>query len=168
MKDINDEREQISQIVSSTVVETFSEMFGQPVTAESMAKQAKLPSEQQSVFSSIKLHHGKNDLEFCFRFDFDLLLQAAALIFTPDYLKHNQVHEELAREIANIVCSKVKAYLNERGYDIEMGFPYIPQPEQNPLLQQSDVVHMHFYYNAANAEQGVGVIVNFFTDQARV
>jgi len=167
MKDINEERGQIAEIVSTTVVETFSEMFGQPVTADSIAKRTKELTDQQSVFSSIKLHQGKNDVEFCFRFDFDLLLQAAALIFTPEYLAHNKVHEELAREIANIVCSKVKAYLNERGYDIDMGFPYIPQPEQNPLLQQTDVVHMHFYYNATEAEQGVGVVVNFFTDQPR-
>lgn len=166
MKDINSERGQISKLVSDTVVETFTSMFGQPVTAESLALKTK-EEGNQSVYSSIKLHQGSSDIEFCFRFDFDLLLQAAALIFTPEYLKHNPVHEELAREIANIVCSKVKAYLNDRGFSIEMGFPYIPHADENPLLQQHDAVHMHFYYDAGNAEQGIGVVVNFFTDQPR-
>ncbi len=162
-KNIADERTQISDLVSATVVDTFTSMFGQSVTAEALARQMS-GEPAKSVFSSVKLHHGKTHVEFCFRFDFDLLLQAAALIFSKDYLASNPVHEDLACEIANIVCSKVKAYLNDRGYDTEMGFPYIPAPDQNPLMRQKDAVHMHFYYNTSEAERGVGVVVNFFEE----
>ncbi|MDE1152449.1 MAG: hypothetical protein PW788_07925 [Micavibrio sp.] len=163
-KHIGDERTQISELVSATVVETFTNMFGQSVTADALARKMQQSPESKSVYSSVKLHHGKTHVEFCFRFDFDLLLQAAALIFSADYLANNPVHEDLACEIANIVCSKVKAYLNDRGYDTEMGFPYIPKPNENPLLQQQDTVHMHFYYDSAKAQRGVGVVVNFFED----
>ena len=45
-----------------------------------------------------------------------------------------------------------------------MGFPYIPAPDQNPLMRQKDAVHMHFYYNTSEAERGVGVVVNFFEE----
>ena len=162
-KNIADERTQISDLVSATVVDTFTSMFGQSVTAEALARQMS-GEPAKSVFSSVKLHHGKTHVEFCFRFDFDLLLQAAALIFSKDYLASNPVHEDLACEIANIVCSKVKAYLNDRGYDTEMGFPYIPAPDQKPLMRHKDAVHMHFYYHTSAAERGVGVVVNFFEE----
>lgn len=159
-KDINDARSKISQVVSESVVETFNTMFGQSITAGDAL--GKNPSGR-SVYSSIKLHQGDVHVEFCFRFDLDLLLRAALLIFTREYLDKNPVHDDIACEIANIVCSKVKAFLNDGGYDTEMGFPFIPKPDENPLLKNEEAVHMHFYYDQERDRQGVGVVVNFFT-----
>lgn len=162
-KDIHDAREKISKVVSESVVETFNTMFGQSVTAEDLGKQF---GADKSVYSAIKLQQGEVVLEFCFRFDIQLLLKAASLIFTKEYLEKNPVHEDIACEIANIVCSKVKAFLNDSGYDTEMGFPFIPLPDRNPMLKNTQTVHMHFYYDGSEGK-GVGVAVNFFTgDQA--
>ncbi|HYD19030.1 MAG TPA: hypothetical protein VEF76_11175 [Patescibacteria group bacterium] len=161
-KDIDAERAHISEVVSDGVVETFNSMFGQAITAGDLAE--KFQSEKGSVYSSIKLHQANVDVEFCFRFDIELLLQAAELIFTRDYLDANPVQNDIACEIANIVCSKVKAYLNEKGFDTEMGFPFIPPADENPLLKNRDMVHMHFYYGGEQSSRGVGVVVNFFAD----
>ena len=165
-QDIHDARAKICKVVSESVVETFNTMFGQSITADDIAKQ--FADQTGSVFSSIKLHQGSVHVEFCFRFDIQLLLKAAALIFTKEYLAANPVHDDIACEIANIVCSKVKAFLNDGGYDTEMGFPFIPLPDKNPLLKHEDMVHMHFYYEDGQASQGVGVVVNFFTDEQAV
>ena len=159
-QDIDAERAQISNVVSEGVIETFNSMFGQSITAGDLAP--KPGTEKGSVYSSIKLHQADVDVEFCFRFDIGLLLQAAALIFTKEYLANNPVQNDIACEIANIVCSKVKAYLNEKGFDTEMGFPFIPEEEENPLLKNTDQVHMHFYYDDVQQSRGIGVVVNFF------
>lgn len=163
-KDIQDKRESISRVVSESVVETFNTMFGQNVTPGAAA--AKFEGHTGSVYSSIKLHQGDVHIEFCFHFDFQLLFNAASLIFTPEYLEKSPVHQDIALEIANIVCSKVKAYLNDSGFDTEMGFPYVPQHEKNPLLKHDNTVHMHFSYNDGNKQEGLGVVANFFTDAA--
>lgn len=163
-QDIDAERAQISTVVSEGVIETFNSMFGQSITIGDLAR--KSTSEKGSVYASIKLHQANVDVEFCFRFDIGLLLQAAALIFTKEYLANNPVQNDIACEIANIVCSKVKAYLNEKGFETEMGFPFIPDEETNPLLKNTDQVHMHFYYDDVQQSRGIGVVVNFFAGDA--
>ncbi len=164
-QDIDAERAQISTVVSDGVVETFNSMFGQSITAGDLAQ--KIHSEKGSVYASIKLHQANVDVEFCFRFDIGLLLQAAELIFTKEYLANNPVQNDIACEIANIVCSKVKAYLNEKGFETEMGFPFIPRPDENPLLKNTEQVHMHFYYDDLQQTRGIGVVVNFFAGDSK-
>lgn len=163
-KDLDAARAKISAVVEETVVETFTTMFGQDVTADGVRKM-NVASGHKSVYSAVKLHQGDVHVEFCFHFDFDLLFRVAALLFTPEDLEKSPVHEDVACEIANIVCSKVKAFLNEEGFGTEMGFPYVPEHEENHIVNNPDMVHMHFYYDGAHKDgRDVGVVVNFFTD----
>jgi hypothetical protein len=163
IKDIEKVRGEVADLVSRTVVDTFQTMFGQSVQGHDLCVQDDA-LKNSSVYAAIRLHQGDESLEFCFRFDFNLLLQAARLIFSKDYLDATPVHEELASEIANIVCSKVKAFLNEMGFETEMGFPFIPAPDENPLLRSGKTIHMHFYYPGPNGANDVGVMVNLFVD----
>lgn len=148
----------MSDIVIQSVVETLNSMFGQSVLP-APPQPAVIPDNV--VISCVKLNHGVTDVDFCFRFDMQLLLQAASIIFTPEYIKSNPVLEDLACEIANIVCQKVKAYLNDVGYFTDMGFPFVPKDNQVMLLEQADLVHMHFFYQDKSARQSIGVAVNF-------
>ncbi|MBI1216372.1 MAG: hypothetical protein GC185_11230 [Alphaproteobacteria bacterium] len=163
MKDIDKVRGEVATLVSQTVRETFQTMFGQNVQRHEAGWTGGEFSEN-AVYASIRLHQGDESVEFCFRFDFNLLLQAAELIFSKEYLDATPVHEELASEIANIVCSKVKAFLNEQGFETEMGFPFIPRPDENPLLSSGEMIHMHFYYPGPGGENDIGVSVNLFVD----
>ena len=158
MKDINAARGRISDVVAESVVETFTGMFGQDV---STASRQPPSAPDNVVLSCVKLLQGRSALDFVFRFDMQLLLQAASLIFTKEYIDQNPVHEDLACEIANIVCAKVKTYLNDEGYETEMGFPFVPKAEEAKRLSQEKVVHMHFFYKDLAEKQGVGVAVNF-------
>jgi CheY-specific phosphatase CheX len=158
MRDINAARGEIADVVSASVVETFNAMFGQTILANN---REPLSAPNNTVISCVKLVQGRNDLDFCFKFDMNLLLLAASGIFTPEYLESNPVHEDIACEIGNIVCAKVKAYLNANGFHVEMGFPFIPQPHEAEELMKEQDVHMHFFFKDKEARQGVGVAVNF-------
>ncbi len=158
MKDINAARGRIADVVAESVVETFTGMFGQEVSAAARKPPA---APDNVVMSCVKLLQGRSSLDFVFRFDMELLLMAAAGIFTPEYIKNNPVYEDLACEIANIVCAKVKTYLNDEGYETEMGFPFLPRADEAQRLLQEKVVHMHFFYRDRDKKQGVGVAVNF-------
>jgi CheY-specific phosphatase CheX len=158
MKDINAARGRITDVVTESVVETFNSMFGQDVSAGTKRPPT---APDNNVISCVKLLQGRSEVDFVFRFDMQLLLLAASGIFTQEYIRQNPVHQDLACEIANIVCAKVKTYLNDEGYDTEMGFPFVPNAEETKKLMQEQVVHMHFFYKDKDNKQGVGVAVNF-------
>lgn len=149
--DIHAAQEQIAQVVRQAVEETFNAMFCLAVLADT----EPFTAPDEIVLTSVKLNHGSTDLDFLFKFDMRLLLQAAARVFAPEYLKSHPMHQDIAFEIANIVCHRVKAYLNEQGYHTDMGFPFVPSgPSQ-------ERVHMHFFYRDTDAKRRVGVAVNY-------
>lgn len=158
MKDINAARGRIADVVTMSVIETFNSMFGQDV---SPGNRKPPVSPDNVVISCVKMLQGRSSLDFVFRFEMLLLLQAAAMIFTKEYIDQNPVHEDLACEIANIVCAKVKTYLNDEGYDTEMGFPFVPKADEAKKLLHDQAVQMHFFYKDRDKKQGVGVAVNF-------
>jgi hypothetical protein len=161
MKDINAARGGISEVVSHNVIDTFNSMFGQEVSANRLSPSAP-PGNM--VISCVRLTQGNSHADFWFRFEMDLLLQAASALFPADYIEKNLVHESLACEIANIVCAKVKAFLNEQGYDTEMGFPFIATAKSSGGLANSTDVDLHFFYQDKEEKKGAGVVVNFTVD----
>lgn len=158
MKDINAARGGISEVVSHNVIDTFNNMFGQEVSADRPPPEV---SPGNMVISCVRLTQDNVHADFWFRFEMDLLLQAASALFPPDYIEKNLVHESLACEIANIVCAKVKAFLNEQGYDTEMGFPFIATANSSNGLGNSTDVDLHFFYQDKDHKKGAGVVVNF-------
>jgi hypothetical protein len=149
-------REDLSLIVRQAVEEAFNTMLQQPVLASTRA-----PSQDvnEVVVVGVKLNHGPTNIDFSFKFDMQLLMQAALQVFSADYIKNNAIHEDIGCEIVNIVCHKVKAYLNEEGYFTEMGFPYIPEPGE-ALPSKGDFVQMHFFYRGKDAQPRMGVAVD--------
>jgi hypothetical protein len=158
MKDIKAARSQIAEVVGRTTVETFNTMFSQKVSHTAAQSSSRLANV---VLACIKLSQGETEVDFCFKFDMDLLMLAARSVFSAEQIAGAPVHEDLACEIVNIVCAKVKSHLNEHGYVTEMGFPFIPRPEQAEALLREEMVHMHFFYRDRDDKQGVGVLVNF-------
>jgi hypothetical protein len=152
-------REDLSLIVGQAVEEAFNTMLQQPVLAGQRAP-ARGQDFSEVVLVSVKLNHGATIIDFHFKFDMQLLLQAAQLVFTPEYIKNNAIHEDIGCEIVNIVCHKVKAYLNEEGYFTEMGFPYVPEPGAAPPPSKGEFVQMHFFYRDKDAQHRVGVAVD--------
>src|SRR4051812_18576312 len=98
-------------------------MFGQSLSQAT----AKFPPPPPNsvIMTYVKLAHNQEDMAFVFKFDAALLLKAAEVIFSAEYIKSNPVVEDVACEIANIVGGKVKAYLKQEGYYTDMGFPFL-------------------------------------------
>lgn len=156
---IIDVREDLSLIVRQAVEEAFNTMLQQAVLAGRNAP-AREQDLHEVVIVSVQLNHGTTNIDFNFKFDMQLLMQAALLVFTPEYIKNNAIHEDIGCEIVNIVCHKVKAYLNEEGYFTEMGFPYVPEPGAAPPPSKGEFVQMHFFYRDKDAQHRVGVAVD--------
>lgn len=150
------EKQQIAAIVRQMTEEVFKTMFSNPLMSD---EKSKFSEFKDVVISQVKLNHGPTDINFYFRFDMQLLLQIGIKMFSQDYLRDNSVYEELACETANIVCAKVKAYLNEEGYHTEMSFPVISKGEDMPPPKDADFVNVYFFYLDQEARQKIGVAV---------
>jgi CheY-specific phosphatase CheX len=151
---------ELAEVVSNAVVETFTRMFGQNLSAEALQIPADATPDN-IVMTFVKLSHNNEDVAFCFKFDTQLLLRAAEAIFTPEYIKTNAVLEDIACEIANIVGGKVKVYLKSEGYFTDMGFPFLASTEEAQKLAGLHMVPMHFFYTEKGETPGVGVAVDF-------
>ncbi|MEZ0225440.1 MAG: hypothetical protein ACAH83_12865 [Alphaproteobacteria bacterium] len=159
-QDIIEVREDLSLIVRQAVEEAFNTMLQQAVLAGRRTQATTEQDQNEVVQVSVKLHHGPTTIEFHFKFDMQLLMQAALLVFTPEYIANNAIHEDIGCEIVNIVCHKVKAYLNEEGYFTEMGFPYVPEPGAMRQDSKGEFVQMYFFYRDKGAQQKIGVAVD--------
>ena len=150
------EKQQIAAIVRQMTEEVFNTMFSNPVTSDETSQFSEF---RDVVIAHVKLNHGPTDINFFFKFDMQLLLQIGMKMFSEEYLRDSPVYEDLACEVANIVCSKVKAYLNEEGYHTEMSFPFIPKGEEEAAPKDADFVNVYFFYLDKEARQKIGVAV---------
>jgi CheY-specific phosphatase CheX len=153
-------RNELAEVVSQAVVETFTRMFGQDL-AQGKGAAPAMEQSHDVVLTYVKLSHNNEDFAFCFKFDTQLLLRAAEKIFSSDYIKNNPVIPDIACEIANIVGGKVKVYLKNEGYFTDMGFPFLATSEEAAALIDRRSVPMHFFYTEGKSKPGVGVAVDF-------
>jgi CheY-specific phosphatase CheX len=150
------EKQQIAAIVRQMTEEVFNTMFSNPLMADDKSRFSEF---KDVVISQVKLNHGPTDINFYFKFDMQLLLQIGMKMFSEEYLRDNPIYEDLACEVANIVCAKVKAYLNEEGYHTEMSFPFIPKGADEGAHKDADFVNVYFFYLDKEARQQIGVAV---------
>jgi hypothetical protein len=154
-------RKDVSEFVGQTVVDTFNVMFGDNVIDRAAMAMPINRSDANYILASVRLSQGDADVDFCFNFNRDLLLIILARIYSREVLSGDFVFEDLASEIVNIVCSKVKAYMNERGYDMKMDFPVIEKSEHIFMKGNDNIVHLYFNYKADVNESDIGIEVGF-------
>lgn len=58
-------------------------------------------------------------------FDRQMMQELVARVFPAEDLQDDSIYESAAREVANVVGSNLKTFLNERGYDLAMGIPTV-------------------------------------------
>lgn len=115
----------VSDIVGKAVTGTFDTMFGREVahTGEVTA-----PAKAGEISSHVSLTQGAAlNVDFSFHFDAGLLHKIAEETYPEQARKipMQMICEDMACAIANVVGSRVKAFLNGRGYDLSMDIPAV-------------------------------------------
>lgn len=156
---------EISGVVEDTVVETFNGMFGQKVVTAAVQRVAE-PGPEHKVYACLLLDQEKDvSANFCFSFDDHLLLMTAANFYPGEEAANPSVREDIACAVANIVGSRVKTFLNRRGYNFEMTIPFVAEPGAQPELRRDGTVHVHFSYDDSQGRSSDdGVVVNFMLE----
>ena len=153
-------RGQISSVVVSSVIETFNQMLHQNVTAMPV-RAPRQPGPDMAVFACVRLDQKDLQADFYFSFDRSLLLLTATAFYEQDRSKQPAVQEDIACAVANIVGGKVKTFLNEQGYEFDMGIPFVARPGG---ANADDTIHVHFSYDRTGDN---GLVVNYVLEEKK-
>lgn len=123
----------VSDIVGKAVTGTFDTMFGREIghtdAVADMAADAGAPQPPAGEISShVSLTQGAAlNVDFSFHFDAEFLHRIAEETYPEQARKipMQMICEDMACAIANVVGSRVKAFLNGRGYDLSMDIPAV-------------------------------------------
>lgn len=142
MVDMSDNlKSQVCDVIRDSVVSVFSCMFNIDVTPlEANARAAHAPTD---FICQVILRHDDLRADFHFSFDQHMLEPLVTAMYPPEALKDNFAYEDASCEIANIVCSRVKAFLNSRGYRFSMEIPFMDYARNLPD-QTEEITHIHF------------------------
>lgn len=137
----------VSDIVGKAMTGTFDTMFGRELTTAGRGDGAATASNDD-ISSHVSLSQGAAlNVDFIFHFDPKLLAAIAEETY-PDQAKTipmQLICEDMACAIANVVGSRVKAFLNGRGYDLAMDIPAIGAVNDT-AGEAGDSTHLTFQY----------------------
>lgn len=159
LDNIRDMKSFVSDIVGRTMTDTFDTMFGRDISGWKSGD-GLAGGDNQDICSRVTLAQGAVQVEFRFQFAQDLLLAIANESYSVDTLKLpiDAVCEDMACAVANVVGSRVKAFLNGRGYDFEMDIPIVTGV-QGDASNEDGSAHLNFRCRTPDGGNA-GILVN--------
>lgn len=146
-------KEEMQSIVGKTMRDTFEGMFGWPV--QPAAGRTAMPLEAP-VRSHVLLRENEAvSVDVVLDFDHRLLSLAGAKIYPPEMQDSPEMYADMAAEIANIVASGIKAYLNRSGHTLRM----VSEADSPPPTSGIPSVDVSFQYDNGGTPKPLGIVV---------
>jgi hypothetical protein len=137
-------KKDVTTIISQAVVETVQVMFGQHIEVLRTAR----PVEADTVSVRVLLLQDEMCVVFRFAFERSLLVKLISSFYPSDAQQDDLPYEDGASEIANIVCNRVKKFLNQQGYNLVMHLPEIER--EGGLPREPGVINLNFTMDSSN------------------
>lgn len=158
----------VSDIVGKAMTGTFDTMFGREITSTG-AGEGVVKACNDDISSHVSLTQGAAlNVDFSFHFDSTLLTAIAEETY-PDQARNipmQLICEDMACAIANVVGSRVKAFLNGRGYDLSMDIPAVgSMGEGGSAREGREQTHLTFQYGGT--EKNAAIVVNIHLQEKR-
>lgn len=139
----NSLKDKIMGNINAVVNEVFTNYFGISVRADNKSEIAGV----KSCLCQVHLKQDGVNMFVCFNFDASLLCSLVDETYSGEIIKNAEPYKDAACEIANIVCCRVKAMLNDNGYKLDMDIPAPIDLNRKNSIQYKDVITMHFSTN---------------------
>lgn len=140
--------------IDSVINEIFRDYFGVSVIADGPVR---LADSREGCLCEVNMRQEGVDMLLCFNFDSDLLHRLVDEVYGGSLVQDSDPYKDAACEIANIVCCRVKAVLNENGFSLDMDLPYSVEKGKEDI-NYKDSINMYFSVN-----DGSGFFVDLFT-----
>jgi CheY-like chemotaxis protein len=154
---------ELKPVVAEGVGQIFSSMFNADITPSGPEFESDHAGDMICVG---RLYQKDMDVTLRFAFDEGLLRPLLAQIYAPRYLQDKTVYADAACEIVNILCAQVKAFMNEKGHQLELSLPYMAGTGKAGDVPAGAILNVRF---ALNEDQHflVDVAVDRNPDSAR-
>lgn len=138
--------QEIAPILTQGIENIFSELFDVDI----ISNESILTYAEKEMVAVGKLH--EDDFEIVMRFVFDkaLLIPLLRQFYSPQFLEKDETYIDAACEVVNILSCQVKAYLNERGYNLTMDLPEIGA-QDHKVNSAHSVLNVRFCLNDADS-----------------
>lgn len=121
---------QLGEIVNKSLTDTFVNYFKISINKETL----KPGSQFDDLVTTQTYIHDVNLSGLIFiSIERKMLVQLAAAVFPPDMAVTDPAIESCLTDISNIVCSRIKTYFNEIGYDMVMDIPSVTMRREKRL-----------------------------------
>lgn len=169
MDSIRNMKAYVSDIVGKTMTGTFDTMFGREITATD-AGEGAAHGGGMDICSQVSLTQGVSlNVDFSFHFDEKLLSEIAEETYPEQARKipMKMICEDMACAIANVVGSRVKAFLNGQGYDLSMNIPSAGAVNDSAPAEPREFAHLSFRSGAAPGGRDMDILVNIHLQEKR-
>lgn len=147
---------EVEAVVDDAMRATFGDMLGWPLQTATGRIYAPLDAPVSSHVLLQEENAAKVDVVL--QFDQKLLALAGAEIYPADMLDSNEMFNDMAAEIANIIAGRIKAYLNAKGRALHMGLAETPAIATDTAAPYG--VDVSFQYDNGGTPKPLGVIVS--------
>ena len=113
---------EIVGIVNDTVKETFRSYFN--IDCDQL-KTPQTTGKNTGITCKAEFKNANSEGAVFVTIEEAILDKISSIIYPPDSAKMKESYQACAIEIANIVGMRVRTYLNDNGYDLEMSIPSI-------------------------------------------
>ena len=124
-------KEELQPVIAKGLENIFSELFHVEILPDELQK----PQGKKDMVCVGRLK--QNDMSIVLRFFFNqsLLKPLLRQLYSTEFLENDEIYGDAACEIVNILCAQVKAFLNKKGYSLELG---IPKAAQNDAVEDNE------------------------------
>lgn len=156
LQDIPERLQQpMSDVINNAIVETFLTVFDVPVIGVEKILHHTLAKDDLAC--QVRLIENGAEVDVIFIFAKQLVQNILGGVYPEQDLGHDvATYNDAACEIANIVCAHLKAFLNQKGYDLKMN---LPTPVSNLTFEaiSRHAINLYFTLNREDKDMLVNV-----------
>lgn len=145
----------MSDVINNAIVETFLTVFDVPVIGVEKILHHTLSKDDLAC--QVRLIEQGAEVDVIFIFAKQLVENILEGVYPEEKLHYNtEAFNDAACEIANIVCAHLKAFLNQKGYDLKMN---LPTPVSNLTFESISrhAINLYFTLNRDDKDMLINV-----------
>lgn len=154
-------QQSMTDVINNAIVETFLTVFDVPVIGIERILHHQLSKEDFAC--QVRLMENNTEVDVVFIFAKPLVQTILSGVYSKeDLIGNTEAYDDATCEIANIVCSHLKAFLNQKGFELKM---HLPLPVSDVTFDRINRHAINLYFTLNKADKDLLVNVRMFSNK---
>ena len=154
---------ELTDTINTATIESLSTIFGCKLNITQ-----NFQDHQRAIISHVSIWQGLDSFKFYFVFDENFLKSLITKIYNQEEAQGNRFSElamDTACELVNIICNRIKAFLNEQGFQFMMDIPDAMLSKESQPITSHDPLIKTNYSLETDAEKSDNILfINFSSE----